>query len=127
MAKYNQFNSILQCLKRCFSRSATHRTVLIRSIHPTIVGPRGGKQYTCVECLKTFGQGGVQVDHIEPVIPVKKKARDMSWNEIISRLFCDIENLQVLCRRCHQIKTMLEREQRKNKRFRVNKHTRLKF
>jgi len=114
MAKYNQFNAILQCLKRCFSRSATHRTVLVRSIHPTIVGPRGGKQYVCAQCLKTFGQGGIQVDHIEPVIPVNKRAREMSWDLIINRLFCVVGNLQVLCKKCHKIKSEVEREQRKN-------------
>ena len=121
MAKYNQFNAILQALKRCFSRSATHRSVLVRSIHPTVTGPRGGKQYTCAGCLKTFGQGGVQVDHIKPVIPVNKKARNMSWNEIIDRLFCNVENLQVLCKRCHKAKTEVERRQRKKKKTYKNK------
>ena len=47
------------------------------------------------------------VDHIEPVIdPVKGF---ISWDEFISRLFCEDKGLQVLCADCHKRKTNDER------------------
>lgn len=107
-----EFNSIISALKRCFSRSARHKEVLLSAVHPDVTGPRGGKQYICSRCDNTFPQSKVQVDHIEPVIPVDTVARDMEWQQIIDRLFCEAENLQVLCKNCHNKKSSKERSAR---------------
>lgn len=48
----------------------------------------------------------VQIDHIIPI-------GSGSWDEIIAGMFCEADNLQVLCHACHQLKTQEEREQRK--------------
>lgn len=69
--------------------------------------------YRCVECTGVFVAAGVQVDHIEPVVdPVKGF---ISWDVYIDRLFCEIDNLQVMCKICHKAKTVNEKEQRKKK------------
>lgn len=52
------------------------------------------------------------VDHISPVIDTIKGF--VSWDETISRLFCEADGLQVLCHECHVRKTADEREQRKS-------------
>lgn len=50
----------------------------------------------------------VFVDHIEPVIePIKGFT---TWDEVIDRMFCEEEGLQVLCKSCHDKKTKEERE-----------------
>jgi 5-methylcytosine-specific restriction endonuclease McrA len=108
-----QFYAIIAALKRCFSRSAIKKEVLASAKCPRKKGPRGGARYRCVKCKKDFGVTGVQVDHIEPVIPVDRPAKEMSWDEIISRLFCDPENLQVLCKACHKRKSSRENKDRK--------------
>lgn len=54
----------------------------------------------------------VLVDHIEPVVPTDGWT---SWDDIILRMFCEEDGLQVLCRDCHNLKTADEREERKNK------------
>lgn len=64
--------------------------------------------YKCNMCQKKFPSGEVQVDHKEPVID--PKVGFINWDTYITRLFCAIENLQVLCKRCHNIKTKRENQ-----------------
>lgn len=44
----------------------------------------------------------VQIDHVTPIGPLEE------WNVWIDRLFCDEDNLQVLCKECHSRKTKCE-------------------
>lgn len=69
--------------------------------------------YRCAECKQLFVAADVQVDHIEPVVDPKKGF--VSWDSFINRIFCEIENLQVLCKADHKIKTSLEKLERKKK------------
>lgn len=46
------------------------------------------------------------VDHIDPIIDPAKGF--VSWDETIDRMFCEIENLQLLCRDCHSVKSQKE-------------------
>ena len=71
---------------------------------------RLAQHYKCAKCKKDFPMTQVQVDHIEPVVDVKKGFVD--WNTYISRMYCAIENLQVLCKPCHKIKSDKERKLR---------------
>ena len=50
------------------------------------------------------------VDHISPV--VCPSVGFVSWDELINRLFCEEEDLQVLCHECHTAKTADERSKR---------------
>lgn len=59
---------------------------------------------------KTKRVKNVAVDHIEPVVPVSGFD---SWDNVIKRLFCDANKLQLLCRECHEIKCKEERDERK--------------
>jgi 5-methylcytosine-specific restriction endonuclease McrA len=40
---------------------------------------------------------------------------DYNWNEVVSRLFCEKENLQAICQDCHKEKSQKERKERKEK------------
>ncbi len=53
-----------------------------------------------------FTAKDVQVDHI------KAMGTGQTWDQWIEGLFCEKENLQVLCKPCHAIKT---KEEKKNK------------
>lgn len=53
----------------------------------------------------------VQVDHVKPVID--PRTGFTSWDNVIKRMFCEAEGLQVLCHDCHQKKTKAEREEAK--------------
>lgn len=55
----------------------------------------------------------VYVDHIDPVVDPKKGF--VSWDEIIKRMFCEKEHLQILCKDCHTRKTADEQHSRSGK------------
>jgi 5-methylcytosine-specific restriction endonuclease McrA len=65
----------------------------------------GPNQYKCNICYQVFNRTHIQVDHIDPVGKCTDKRGNQDWNQFISRLFCDVTNLQVLCKPCHQSKT----------------------
>lgn len=69
--------------------------------------------WICASCKEQFKGAQVQVDHIEPVgkTPIFPPApEDTSWSTWLLRLFCVVDNLQVLCKECHQIKTKKEKQ-----------------
>lgn len=57
--------------------------------------------WRCKKCLKWYrDEGDVEVDHIDPVGPYKG-----DLHEYALRMYCDEDNLQVLCITCHAKKT----------------------
>lgn len=58
----------------------------------------------CNHCKKWFKTKDVQVDHIEPKGKYSRETF-MTW---IDRLFCPVENYQVLCKPCHVKKSAKE-------------------
>ncbi len=70
-------------------------------------------KYKCAMCLQIFGKRQICVDHIQPVISTKKGFT--TWDSYIKKLFCTPQGLQILCRKCHNIKSKGEnKERRKN-------------
>jgi 5-methylcytosine-specific restriction endonuclease McrA len=113
LAKYSQFYSIMSAIKRTFSRSPTHREALNNAKCPRKKGPRGGARYRCIQCKKDFGIRQVNVDHVNPIVPIGTLSKDMSWDYLVQNIFCDVENLQVLCEKCHKAKSAIENKERK--------------
>jgi 5-methylcytosine-specific restriction endonuclease McrA len=69
------------------------------------------KFYKCAVCRSwKFKMKEVQVDHIVPVGSFKLK----HINTYVNRLFCDLSNLQVICKKCHKVKTKAENATRRN-------------
>ena len=69
--------------------------------------PKTGRMaqfYKCAKCKKEFTSKDVQVDHINPI------GFDKTWDEFIDKLFCEKENLQVLCVPCHKKKSKEEQK-----------------
>lgn len=54
------------------------------------------------------------VDHIHPVID--PAVGFVSWDDVIKRMFCEEDGLQVLCHECHSKKTADERALAKKRR-----------
>lgn len=57
------------------------------------------------------------VDHIEPIID--PATGFTTWDECIERMFCDSDNLQLLCKECHSVKSQEEIEITKERRRRT--------
>ena len=71
---------------------------------------RLAQHYLCNECRDDFPAKNVQVDHINPVVSSQGFT---TWDSFIANLYCEKNNLQVLCLECHAIKTQQEKTQRK--------------
>jgi 5-methylcytosine-specific restriction endonuclease McrA len=66
-------------------------------------------EYQCNECEKWFPEKKINVDHIHPAGTLRC-ANDLPG--FVERLFCEIDNLQVLCEACHNVKTQNEKDGR---------------
>ena len=64
-------------------------------------------EYKCAECKNWFPEKQINVDHIKPAGSLNC-AQDLPG--FVDRLFCEQENLQVLCKTCHDEKTKLEKK-----------------
>jgi len=78
-------------------------------------GKRPRVRYKCAICGELFQQKFVQVDHVDPVVPLDKTEADMSYDEMARNIFAKSANLQVVCSTpmtknggkpsCHKIKS----------------------
>lgn len=129
--KYNQNSQIRSAIRRTFSRSPLVQKVIdsVRSEHDQFkkdgtLAKRKAVRYECANCGKLFMRKDIAVDHIDPVIPLDSTFS--SWDDFVDRLFCEEDNLQVLCSytlkrkdefggetSCHYKKTQEEKIERK--------------
>jgi len=63
-------------------------------------------EYQCATCKQWFQEKKINVDHIHPAGSLNCAA-DLPG--FVERLFCEQDNLQVLCEKCHDIKTKIEK------------------
>ena len=112
MIKYNQSKQIMGALRISARFRPENKIVKDLAVSKDFTGVRGGKMYICAKCKNVYPPKQINIDHIKPVIPLNKKTEDMSWDEIIKRLFCPIFNLQVLCVDCHHEKSSKEKSER---------------
>ena len=65
-------------------------------------GARNQVRFKCAMCKELFpsatkGKGNIAVDHIEPVVRLWEKLIDFSYDKMVDRIHCTVDNLQVLC------------------------------
>lgn len=102
--KFNRYPPKYETLKQACSDVSTGE------VYKT--GKRAGqektvKMYHCAECKEHFRQKDVQVDHTIQAGSLK------TFDDLpgfVERLFCGPEDLQVLCKPCHEIKTQQEKK-----------------
>ncbi len=66
--------------------------------------------YKCACCEGSFKRSEINLDHVNPVIPLTGWD---SFDSYIDRIFCDVDGWSVLCKPCHKSKTFLENQIRK--------------
>lgn len=64
-------------------------------------------EYQCNECKNWYQEKLINVDHIVPAGSLNCAA---DLPAFVERLFCETNNLQVLCEACHNVKTQNERK-----------------
>lgn len=70
------------------------------------VSGRMAKHYQCRRCLELYPQKDIVVDHVVPVGTLK------DYDDLpmfVKRMFCGVDDLQVLCKKCHKEKSKEER------------------
>lgn len=104
------FSFIRSALRSAFTRWPVKFDVMNKN-RRTVEGKRHRYEYQCAECGEWFQAKEVQVDHIEPCGSLKT-FEDLP--KFTSTLFCEEDNLQVICKPCHKIKTAEERANAKD-------------
>lgn len=103
-------------IRRVFGRSDLRRNVIQSYIDIAHSDPSRKKvKYwiKCSECGKMEAKSNIQLDHVEPVIPVNRSFEDMSLDEVVDRQWCEENNLKPMCKTCHQLKTKEENKERR--------------
>lgn len=77
--------------------------------------------YFCGICGGHFKKKDMEKDHINPVVNTEGKKADM--NTFVENLFCDTENMQMLCIPCHDQKSQTEQQLRKIAKKKVKNET----
>lgn len=98
-------------LRRVFARSDLRRQVVDAAKitgHSDLSRPRVKSWVRCAECKKPEAKSYCAVDHMIPLVPLDSSLDEMTWDELIDRLWCDVKNLQLLCEGCHDSKTKAE-------------------
>lgn len=103
-------------INRAFSRSELRNKVLdaTRIEHSDPKRPRVKKWSRCPLCKQPCPTYLMAVDHIIPKIPLNSSFEEMSMDDYLDRTWCEEANLQAICDTCHDKKTALERDVRKN-------------
>lgn len=66
-------------------------------------------RYECSICKNIVGSKEIDIDHINPVVPLTGW---VNFDNFIERLFCDKSELRVLCKECHRKITKLQSDER---------------
>jgi hypothetical protein len=110
-----RFNSFIKSALRSASIKWPPRyTVLSEACVGSKINPKSGrmaKHYKCNQCKGDFPAKEVEVNHIFPVIPVTGFT---TWDDVVKRMFCEKDGLEVCCKPCHKIITKKENDERKS-------------
>jgi 5-methylcytosine-specific restriction endonuclease McrA len=116
-------NHIEKTLRDSFRKTPMYNEAKRRAKEDYFEPSKNGKpmrrvHYKCASCglhfLDKTGFKQIALDHILPVIDPLVGWVD--YNTYIERLFCSIDNLQVLCKPCHSKKSIAEGGTRKQTR-----------
>jgi len=102
------FSFIRSALRRAWTKYPVRYQVMDEAKQPYKGKDKRTKWvYTCNLCKKTYKSTEVQVDHIKPAGSLRTYA-DLPL--FVQTLFCEKDNLQVLCKECHDTKTKEDRK-----------------
>jgi len=111
-----RFNSFVKSALRAASRKWPPKYETINSAlvgqKTNVASGRLAKHYRCAACEGDYPASQIQVDHKIPIID--PTVGFTSWDDVVNRMFCEKENLQVLCTECHSLKTKEERSKKKS-------------
>jgi len=107
--------AIYSALRRAHRNSPEYREALKLAKEEYFIKSKKGKdlrrvRFKCKTCGEANNRKLVNIDQKLSVIPIIGKT---DFNDYISRLFCGVNGLQILCKRCHNEKSKQENKQRR--------------
>lgn len=75
--------------------------------------PRVKTWYQCAGCKGAFAGHETNIDHVLPIIAVDSSLEEMTWDEVVDRIWCDPSQLQLFCLTCHKVKSKIENKLRR--------------
>lgn len=105
---FNKKNWIIGQLRRVSLRyppaiRATNKTKEVYYILSKKGKPMKRVKFTCASCgQKDLKRSQCNLDH---KVPVTSKDGFTTWDDFINGLFCDEENLWLICQPCHDVKS----------------------
>lgn len=90
-----------KALKRAWRSRGQYECESCGTVGPKTLPPESGKKRR---------RNNAVVDHIEPIVPVTGFT---TWDDFIKRLYCEAEDLQILCYKCNKHKCSEENELRR--------------
>ena len=108
-------NLVKGAMRRVFSRSDLRREALekTRIKYADAERPRVTKWSYCTICGIIEPTYLMDVDHNLPLVPLDMSLEEMSWDAVVERLWCDISNLNPVCKDCHKAKSKAENKERR--------------
>lgn len=102
-------------IRRVFSRSELHHKIIASAViqHKDVTRPKVKTWCICPSCQKPDAKSYFVVDHINPVIKIEETAYELEPDTIIDRVWCEENNLQPICQKCHKIKSASENKLRR--------------
>lgn len=103
-------------IRRVFSRSELRRQALDKALVKDYHDPsrkRVTRWGRCGDCKKLEPLYLLEIDHQSPVVPVDSSLEQMTWDELVDRVWCHEGNLLAVCKPCHKAKSKLETKERK--------------
>jgi 5-methylcytosine-specific restriction endonuclease McrA len=107
--KSRYFGFIRSALRSAFNRYPP-KFKAKKAAEKTVKGMKHRFEYKCAQCKQWFKGVEVEVDHKVPAGSLKEYD---DLGEFCRKLFCEVDDLQVLCKGCHKTKTAQERAARK--------------
>lgn len=108
--KSRYFTFIRSALRGAWSRyPVKHQFMKSKQLPYSGTDKRTRFEYKCAECNNNFKGKDVQVDHIKPAGSLKDY-EDLP--RFVENLFCEADNLQIMCKPCHKKKTAEERKKK---------------
>jgi hypothetical protein len=86
----------------------------------TVINPntdRPNVAYECAICHGEFMGRHIDIDHLEPFVPIGMTWEDMfktmTLEDIVNRMYCESDGYRALCEACHVVCTNEENEMRR--------------
>lgn len=94
-------------LRRVFSRSDLRRAVLEATVvvYSDATRARVKRWSRCEVCAQLVPTYLIEVDHKLPIIGLSETLEDLTWDQVVDRIWCERENLQGICEPCHKQKS----------------------